>query len=56
MIDEQIYKSQVQCEPIKPKCEYCNDYGFVPIGSGIRGIKKCPLCDAKPEPQYKLSD
>lgn len=29
----------------KIKCNKCNGSGFVPIGPGIRGIKKCPECN-----------
>ena len=26
-------------------CDTCHGNGFVPIGPGIRGIKKCPVCN-----------
>lgn len=26
------------------KCKMCNGTGYVPIGEGIRGIKKCEYC------------
>lgn len=28
-------------------CKICGGSGMVPIGEGIRGIKKCPVCNGK---------
>lgn len=36
------WKHQYFGEPYK--CKICNGTGMVPIGPGIRGLKKCPAC------------
>ena len=36
----------IKMKNIKPKkCKNCKGTGFVPLGEGIKGIKKCPFCD-----------
>lgn len=36
--------STINLDEIMP-CDTCHGNGFVPIGPGIRGIKKCPACN-----------
>ena len=50
---DDVWRMSFQQEPIEPRCKHCNNTGMVPIGPGIRGIKKCPYCSTKPKSKYR---
>ena len=41
--DKQDFRMQILGEP--NKCKICGGTGMVPIGPGIRGVKKCTVCN-----------
>ena len=42
----ELDKKKEDKKDIKPKkCKNCKGTGFVPLGEGIKGIRKCPFCD-----------